>query len=200
MNALLLAMLVLASCAQEDRGDEPPSRPPANEPVPTISLTIDHSPREVTLTFPEEPVMDDEDNDRRPVRHVMNFDLNKMVLVRENFDRWVFRDRNPERQRWNHLDDLLSMKIQAVAQNHKLTAAQRAKLRTAGRGDIKRFFDQVQERRIDFEISRMNFTTGTAALRRLKPLSAAYAQGPFGDGSLFSKTLNRIVTDQKAGP
>ena len=75
----------------------------------------------------------------------------------------------------------------------------RAKLRLAGRGDIKRFFDEVQRRRDDFESDRKTFKTGLPALRRLDELSPTYRHGPFGVGSLFAKTLQKINNDQKAG-
>jgi hypothetical protein len=85
------------------------------------------------------------------------------------------------------------------AQEHKLTDRQRAKLKLAGRGDIKRFFDRVEESRIDFEVQRQTFRTGRTALLRLDPLLQVYREGPFGDGSLFAKTLRRISDDPKVG-
>ena len=38
-----------------------------------------------------------------------------------------------------------------------------------------------------------------AALKRLEPLRQVYLDGPFGDGSLFVKTLQRINDEQWAG-
>ena len=82
---------------------------------------------------------------------------------------------------------------------YKLTDPQVAKLRLAGRGDIKRFFDEVRNRRDEFEIARKTFNSGLAALRRLDELSPSYREGPFGSGSLFAKTLQKINSDRKAG-
>ncbi len=78
-----------------------------------------------------------------------------------------------------------------------LTESQQAKLRLAGKGDIKRFFDQVDDERSSFEIDRMSLDTGKAALRRIKPLEDAYDQGPFGDASLFDKLLHRICREHE---
>jgi hypothetical protein len=117
----------------------------------------------------------------------------------ENLDRWQFADEASERTRQRHVEDILRAKIEAAARKHRLDARQRAKLRVAGRGDIKRFFDQVEDRRRDFEKERRSFRSGLAALRRLDPLTPIYQQGPFGDDSLFAKTLHRINEDQKAG-
>jgi hypothetical protein len=79
---------------------------------------------------------------------------------------------------------------------HKLAEPQWAKLRIAGKGDIKRFFDHVDDKRVFFEIDRMSLKTGRGALRRLEPLSDVYDEGPFGDGSLFAKTLRRIQDER----
>ena len=119
------------------------------------------------------------------------------MLERENFDRWFFGDRNNETGRWNHLEDRLFVKIRAAARTHMLTESQQAKLRLAGKGDIKRFFDQVDDERSSFEIDRMSLDTGKAALRRIKPLEDAYDQGPFGDASLFDKLLHRICREHE---
>jgi hypothetical protein len=35
-------------------------------------------------------------------------------------------------------------------------------------------------------------------VRRLEPLSKVYQEGPFGDGSLYAKTLQKIRDDQDA--
>jgi hypothetical protein len=78
----------------------------------------------------------------------------------------------------------------------KLTDSQRAKLRLAGRGDIKRFFDAVEDKRREFERDRHSLRTGLEALRRLEPLSQVFNEGPFGDGSLFAKTLNGMNSDR----
>jgi hypothetical protein len=129
----------------------------------------------------------------------MRLNINMAVVERENFDRWLFDDRRDQGERSRHLDDILRAKVAAAALSHNLTEPQQAKLRLAGRGDIKRFFDQVEDRRSEFEIDRQSYNTGRAALIRLDPLTRLYREGPFGNGSLFAKTLRRINDDRKAG-
>jgi hypothetical protein len=126
------------------------------------------------------------------------FALATVVVSRENFDRWVFNDMAPDKERWTHLDKLLSVRINDATRTHKLTNQQQAKLRLAGKGDIKRFFDQVEDARNDFELNRVGFRNGLAALRRLKPVSRDCDLGPFDDGTLFVKTLHKINDDQSA--
>jgi hypothetical protein len=89
-----------------------------------------------------------------------------------------------------------ALRVQAALRIHKLAEPQWAKLRIAGKGDIKRFFDHVDDKRVFFEIDRMSLKTGRGALRRLEPLSDVYDEGPFGDGSLFAKTLRRIQDER----
>jgi hypothetical protein len=121
------------------------------------------------------------------------------VVERENFDRWLFDDGRSEQGRQQHLEDILDAKVELAGLVYKLNGPQREKLRVAGRGDIKRFFDQVADRRREFEIERRGFQSGRAALVRLAPLSQTYQQGPFGAGSLFTKTLRKIHDDPEDG-
>ena len=140
------------------------------------------------------PALDDEDEEPLARRN-MPFNILTSVLEPENFDRWLFGDEQSAADRHRHLDGILRSKVNAATKTHKLTGSQRAKLRLAGRGDIKRFFDQVEDRRPDFEKDRHNFRAGFAALQRLNPLAQVYSEGPFGDGSLFAKTLAKISND-----
>ena len=155
--------------------------------------------RQIALSMPAPPAPDDEDDDQHPPRPVMRLNIRQAVLEPENFDNWLFFDGRPEQGRRRRLEDVLDAKIEATGRMGELTERQRAKLRLAGRGDIKRFFDRVEDRRREFETARQHWQTGFAALQRLGDLSIIYQEGPFGDGSLFAKTLRRIDDDRKAG-
>jgi hypothetical protein len=133
MQIQLVAMLILTSSAQV-RGDQRPiPEPPRAQHVTTIHLMTRGQSHELTLEMP--------------------------ALGRGNFDRWLFAREPSERARQEHLTDILDAKINIAATAHHLTDRERAKLRLAGRGDIKRFFDEVQKRRDDFEIERREFVT-----------------------------------------
>jgi hypothetical protein len=182
MKETLLAMLIVASWTQEE-GDES-VKPAFVKSVVSVRATVDESARKVTIEVPFPA--------RLPV------DVTTVVVARENFDSWVFGDRDSEKEPRAYLEQLLSVRIDGAARAHKLTHRQQAKLRLAGRGDIKRFFDRVEDARNDFEFNRVGFKNGLAALRRLKPLSKDYDLGPFDDGSLFAKTLYKINNDKAA--
>ena len=83
----------------------------------------------------------------QPVRPHRGVDFTAMAVARENFDRWLFADERTGEERRRHLEDILDAKILLADLEHKLTLTvqQRSKLRVAGRGDIKRFFDKVED-------------------------------------------------------
>jgi hypothetical protein len=197
----LVVMLVVTSLAEERGGARPLRVPPDRSTVVTILVRApsDGRPRQITLTMPAPPAPADEDDDHPPARLVQPFNVNAAMLERDNFDRWLFADERSDVERWRHLDEILRDKVEAAAREHRLTDPERAKLRVAGKGDIKRFFDQVEDRRSAFESERKSFRTGHAALRRLERFSQIYQEGPFGEGSLFAKTLQRITDDRKDG-
>ena len=191
----LFAMLTLASWAQVT-GDQRmlPESPPPFHAVHVLIGSY-QPPRAVTIERPAPP------DDDPPLARLDLLITNDLVAVeRENFDRWLFNDSGQGKAaRLRHLERILQAKLDVAVRSHHLTAPQRLKLRVAGRGDIKRFFDQVENRRNDFEIQRRRFNSGIAALCRLQPLSQLYREGPFGDGSLFAKMLHKINDDRKAG-
>ncbi len=99
------------------------------------------------------------------------------------------------------LDALLVRKVDTVDRLSRLSDAQKRKLHLAGRGDIKRFFDRVEAQRaqillltraaLDERTAGENF----AATRRLRHVLDL---GPFEDGSLFAKTVNKSLTARQA--
>ena len=195
MQTQLVMMLFLASTAQLKADDKPRPEHLRIWPVTTIHLRTAGEAHELTL---EMPAPDGEDDDAPPAQPVGRFNLNMAMLVSDNFDRWLFPHEQSESARQEHLRNVLDARIVVVAQANKLTDHERAKLRLAGRGDIKRFFDEVQKRKDQFEIDRKSFNTGLATLRRLDELSPIYRDGPFGPDSLFVKTLHKIRNDRQA--
>ena len=139
----------------------------------------------------------DEEGEPPPTQVPIRLNLNSMVVERENFDHWLFSDDRSDSQHWERLEKQLESQVDSARTEHTLTDRQCAKLRLAGKGDIKRFFDRVESSRLDFEVQRQSFRTGHAALLRLESLSQNYREGPFGDGSLFAKNLRRMNDERK---
>jgi hypothetical protein len=203
MQYSLLAMLVLFSWAQEEGGQRLPVEAPSSRLVVnviTVGVMPDGGPELITLEMPARSAPSDAAIPQ-PVRPPRGVDFRAMAVARENFDRWLFADERSQEERRRHLEEILDAKILLADLEHKLTltAQQQSKLRVAGRGDIKRFFDQVEDKRAQFETERQKYKTGLAALRRLAPIRQIYTEGPFGDGSLFAKMLLKVKEERRAG-
>jgi len=122
-----------------------------------------------------------------------------VCLDRENFDRWLFGGRGDDGSKREWLHHRLDIKVERAALRGRLRPSHVAKLRLAGRGDIKRFHDRVEEMRAEFDGLRTDLGRGQQFLNRdLKPLTEEFQIGPFGDGSLFAKTLTKIEEETGA--
>ena len=138
----------------------------------------------------------DEDlEEEKPVVHPVNVGVHQLVVARENFDLWMFRGRATSDHRQT-LKRLLESKVEGADANIRLSESQKAKLRLAGQGDIKRLFDQIEEKRREFERVRTDWARCQEFASDLQPLSLVARSGPFGDDSLFAKTLRKILADE----
>ena len=191
MHTSLMTMLVLVAWTRLGDEEAAPA-PPAPRPVMIVSLKVGRDRREVSVSWPVPPPQADPDDDATDPRPRGPLNLNTASVEPENFDRWLFADDRSARERLGHLQSLLDTRIELADFVRRLTARDRAKLRLAGKGDIKRFLDLVEDRRNAFEVDRKGWKTGLAALQGLDPITRIYQEGPFGDGSLFAKTLRRI--------
>jgi WD40 repeat protein len=124
------------------------------------------------------------------------------VIVRqrwtdEQFDRWVFQqhDRAAARQ-W--FDSQLTIQIERIDQAYGLTEAQKQKLRLAGRGDIKRFFDRYESVKQKFQLIEQDAQKLQAIWQDVQPLQAAVSDLFQGDSLLFKSLPNTLTAEQLA--
>jgi hypothetical protein len=116
-----------------------------------------------------------------------------VFMMNDNqFDMWVFGNRNSGSGR-NKLDSLLDLNVDDVSHTCGLSGIQQHKLLLAGRGDIKRFLDQVDEKRKKFDKVKTDQNKIGEMYQELLPFQAAFQSGVFGEGSLYAKTLRRIL-------
>ena len=181
---------------------EDPPPPPAPPAVVVRQAVVmgrqGQAQKQITLEMKETAQVEDGE-EVQPALRAMPLNFREMALSKENFDRWVFDETNTEKARRDHLHSLLSGKIVLLEIRRGLNPEQSEKLRLAGSGDIKRFFDRVEESRREFEAVRKDFNAGRLALNRLEPLASEYQVGPFGPDSFLEKTLRKIETDAR-GP
>jgi len=96
----------------------------------------------------------------------------------------------------NKLDSALALRIDDVDRICGVTEAQKKKLQLAGRGDIKRFFDRVEETKRRFESAKNNQFNNI--WQEIQPLQTELNSGLFGDDSFFAKTVKRTLNEEQA--
>jgi hypothetical protein len=121
----------------------------------------------------------------------------RFVVAAPTFDRYILHSTGARDSRV-HLESILTRRIESIDRQRRLTPGQKTKLLLAGRGDIKRLFDRVEDERKQFEPLRTDFGGCLRFLHELQPLWNTMRQGPFDDGSLFGKTLKKIEEDAAA--
>jgi len=119
------------------------------------------------------------------------------MMTDEQFDQWVFGGPRNSRAGSSKLDSLLTLQVDDVARMCTLSEAQKKKLLLAGRGDIKRFFDKVEEKRKKFAKVKNDQTKFNEIYQELVPLQAALNSGLFGAGSIYSKTIRRVLSEEE---
>jgi hypothetical protein len=118
------------------------------------------------------------------------------MLTDDQFDQWVFGGPRNSRAGRNKLDSLLALQVDEVSRMCTLSEAQKKKLLLAGRGDIKRFFDQVEEKRKKFAQVKQDRNKIGEIYQELVPLQVALKSGLFGDGSIYAKTIRRVLSEE----
>lgn len=117
----------------------------------------------------------------------------QVALSDKEFDRWIFGNNSGAAFARDGFEAVLSARIKGINRACGLTEAQEKRLRLAGRGDVKRYFDLVEERRRQFH----SLNDDPARLARLRnelhTLRHASASEPFGEGSIFSKALKTTL-------
>jgi len=121
----------------------------------------------------------------------------RFIVAKQTFNQYILGGAGDPDSR-AHLESLLSRRIEAIDRQRRLTPAQKTKLLLAGRGDIKRLFDRIEDERKQFELLRTDLRACQLFLRELQPLAQTMQQGPFDDGSLFAKTLEKMLKAEAA--
>jgi hypothetical protein len=111
----------------------------------------------------------------------------------EQVDNWVFGRVGGAAFARTRFDAALTLRIDDLQRACGLTDAQSKKLRLAGRGDIKRVFDRVEELKRTFQRSYLDPNNNIWQV--IQPLRVEVNGGPFGDGSIFQKTIKKTLTD-----
>jgi hypothetical protein len=135
-----------------------------------------------------------EEEERRVVEAAMRQFQKQEV---EQFERRVFQqDGNAFRAR-QRLDSLLAMQIETIDRACKLTDAQKKKLRLAGRGDIKRFFDRYERVKQKSQVIEQDEQKFQEIQQDFNQLRVALQGGLFHEDSLLVKSMHNTLTSEQ---
>jgi hypothetical protein len=120
------------------------------------------------------------------------------MLNDDQFDQWIFGGPRNSGAGRNKLDTLLTLQVDDVSRTCGLSEMQKKKLLLAGHGDIKRFFDIVDEKRRKFDKVKNDQNKIGEIYQELQPLQMALNSGLFSEGSIFTKTLKKVLAHEQA--
>ena len=144
----------------------------------------------------DDEVVEDEHATAQPVNAMAAV----MIPQAQNFDQmdqWVFGRLGGSAGARTKLDSSLLLRIDDLDRVCKITEAQKNKLRLAGRGDIKRFFDKVEVLKRKFQQGQND--PNANIWQEIQPLQVELNAGLFGDDSIYAKTIRRTLSpDQEA--
>jgi hypothetical protein len=121
----------------------------------------------------------------------------QLVQLEAQFDQQVFqRDGNAAGAR-RRLDAQLALQVEDLDWACTLTDAQKHKLRLAGRGDIKRFFDRCDTVKQKFQAAHQDGQRLQEVWQDISPLQMTLQAGLFQDDSLLHKALSNTLTGEQ---
>jgi hypothetical protein len=145
---------------------------------------------------------DEEDvgHDDLPAR-VANFDGMRLEMqfaaMNNQVDQWLFGRFGGADGARGKLESALALRIDDLERTFDLTPAQKKKLKLAGNGDLKRYFDRVDA--VKRRFAQVQNNPNNNIWQEVQPLQAEMNAGIFGDGSIFSKTIGKTLSaDQRA--
>ncbi len=116
------------------------------------------------------------------------------------FDSWIFQGVGNETRAQTLFASAIDLEINRLERWTSLEDSQKERIRLAGQGDIKRFFDRVEKARRDFHAlgDQLNQNNINEAYQIASPLSQEVSKGLFGETSLLRKVVNGTLDDEQA--
>jgi hypothetical protein len=117
------------------------------------------------------------------------------VVADQTFDQWVFGNvRNVTGTRLR-FESYVKLRIDEIDRACHLTDDQKKKLALAGRGDLKRLFDRVEDKRRKFQLVKTDQAALNNLFQELQPLRMSLNSAPQEPGSIFSKTIAKTLNE-----
>jgi hypothetical protein len=115
----------------------------------------------------------------------------------EQIDQWVFSRWGGAAATRARLDANLGLRIDDLDRACSITEVQKKKLKLAGLGDIKRYYDRVEDLKRKYATSAKQGNFNNNIWQEMQPLQIELNNGVFDDDSIFVKTVkNTLSGDQ----
>ncbi len=98
----------------------------------------------------------------------------------------------------SRLTKTLAHELQIMDYLCELTETQKQKLELAGRGDVERLCDGIEERRMKILRNKNDEKKVNQIFREITQLKQQLESGPFGRGALFRKAMETTLTAEQA--
>jgi hypothetical protein len=137
------------------------------------------------------PVDDDEPHAAAKIHNAIVAQMPNL----EQVDQWVFGRFGGSGGARTRLDSSLELRLEDLSRTCGISDGQKKKLKLAGRGDIKRFFDRVEEVKRRFQAQN---DPNANIWPELQPLQVEINAGLFGDNSIYAKAIRNTLSDDQA--
>lgn len=118
----------------------------------------------------------------------------------DSFEDWAFGGDSGESKFHSQLDAALRGKLRSLDRVYPLSRELRRKLLLAGRGDIKRLLEMIDEARLEFEGARLDVQRLPQLRHHLLQIDLRISRGLFESGSILAKTLGKLETERELTP
>jgi hypothetical protein len=109
----------------------------------------------------------------------------------EQVDQWIFGRLGGSGGARTKLDSSLKLRIEDLNRSCHISDLQKKKLLLAGRGDVKRFFDKIEEVKRKFQNGQND--PNANIWQDIQPLQIELNTGLFGDDSIYKKTISKTL-------
>jgi hypothetical protein len=124
------------------------------------------------------------------------FEEESVRQFESNIDQWVFGGRGAAECR-KKLESALIQDINLYDRKYGLTPTQKKKLELAGRHDMKRFFDRVEDAKAEFRRLNGDWNQVGDSIFALQRMQNQPHSELFGEESMLAKTLKKNLTPEQ---
>jgi hypothetical protein len=116
----------------------------------------------------------------------------------DQVDQWIFSRWGGAAASKTRLEANLALRIDDIDRACAATELQKKKLKLAGMGDIKRYYDRVEDLKRKYTTGNSSPQFNTNIWQEMQPLQLELNGGLFGEASIFVKTIKSTLGSDQA--